>query len=77
MIVKQGIFLCSATNSVLYVSFISFGKLSEFIITYDYMFGLHVVCLMSGNSFYCSIIIFDICPLSIDYIGLTTFFVVA
>ena len=50
-------------------------NLSEFIFTYGYMFGFHIVCLRSGMSFYCYVLIFDIFPLSIDYISLTAFFV--
>ena len=73
MIVRQRKCLCSATYSVLYTSFIHSVDLSEFISSCDYMFGFRSVCLISGMSFDHFILIFDIFPVSIDYIGSTVF----
>ena len=45
---------------LLYVSFMYSVDLSEFIFTYDNMFGFHIACLMSSMSLDRCVLIFDV-----------------
>ena len=56
------------------MNFILSVDLSELIFTYNCMFRLNIVCLITGMTCYSCILLFHIISLGMSYIGSITFF---